>query len=66
MIHDDEKSIRYYSSQGLINFMEFREGIEFMLGHPNILTELVDKLISEKCEDVLNNIVKLLKIMMQG
>lgn len=66
MIHDSEKSIRFSATKGLINFAEFTEGIDVLLESNKILKDLVDKLISEKNEEVLNNIVKLLKIIMQG
>ena len=66
MIHDSEKLIRFSATKGLINFAEFTEGIDVLLESNKILKDLVDKLISEKNEEVLNNIVKLLKIIMQG
>lgn len=46
MIHDQEKTIRYSATVGLINFAEFTEGIDVLLESQIILKELVDKLIA--------------------
>ena len=66
MLYDEKNYIRLSAIVGLINFGEFTEGIDHLLESERILKDLVGKLIEEKDEEVLGNVVKLLKMLMQG
>ena len=66
MLYDEKSYIRLSAIVGLTNFGEFTEGIDHLLESERILKDLVGKLIEEKDEEVLGNVVKLLKMLMQG
>ena len=66
MIDDDDKEVRQSATEGLISFAEFTEGIDVILDKKKILPHLVNKLIEEKIVHILENIVILLKNLMQG
>ena len=66
LIHDELSTVKSEVYEGLIDFSEYTEGIEFVLSKESILNELVDKLIEEKVSTILLKAIILLKVLMQG
>ena len=66
LIHDELPTVKSEVYEGLIDFSEYTEGIEFVLSKESILNELVDKLIEEKVSTILLKAIILLKVLMQG
>lgn len=66
LIHDELPTVKSEIYEGLIDFSEYTEGIEFVLSKESILNELVDKLIEEKVSTILLKAIILLKVLMQG
>ena len=66
LIHDNLSTVKSVVYDGLIDFSEFTEGTECILQKNKVLTDLVDKLIEEKVENILLKVIILLKILMQG
>lgn len=66
LIQDELPTIKSEVYDGLINFVEYTEGIEHVIDKNTILVDLVDKLIEEKVASILLKAVILLKILMEG
>lgn len=66
LIHDPLSIIKLEAYEALISLAEFTEGINCILDKPQILTQLVDKLLEEKTPEILLRTVGLLRVLMQG
>lgn len=66
LIHDGLSMIKLEAYEGLIELAEFTDGIDCILAKPQILTQLVDKLLEEKTLEILLRTVQLLRVLMQG
>lgn len=65
MIDDPVPEIRKNAYNAILNLSEFRDGAEHVL-KTDVLGRLVDKLLEEKVESILNQVLLLIKKLLYG